>query len=229
MSNDLEKNKHKKINLLKKPKQKRSIDKVNRILDSAKYLLVFGGIDKLTTNHIAEHSGITVGSIYQYFPNKESIIYQIYLEMLDVVKVQIKDIRNRARGEHRDINQLIDELLNDIYGLPDIDINEAILDRELNKAMKLFPELQEIESEHSKIVISLLAEIIEDSSFQCGSDKTIQLATFLYSLEASISLFLHLDGDIDNAILWFKSATKSIFTTSTPQSTIHSDYVKTQF
>lgn len=214
MENKLKSNKNKKINILKKPKQKRSIEKVNRILDSAKYLLAFEGVDKLTTNHIAVHSGITVGSIYQYFPNKESIICQIYLDLLDVVKIQISDIRDRASTEHRDISQLIDELIYNIYGLPDIDINDANLDRELNKAMKLFPELQEIESEHSKIVISLLAEIIENSSFKCEADKAIQMATFLYSLEASIPIFLQLNGNIDNAILWFKSATKSIFVNS---------------
>lgn len=214
MSDKLENNKHKKIKILKKPKQKRSIDKVNRILDSAKYLLVFGGVDKLTTNHIADHSGITVGSIYQYFPNKESIIYQIYLEMLDRAKIQIKSVRDSSRSEHRDVNHLIDELIHDIYGLPSIDTNEATLGRELDKAMKLFPELQEIEYEHSKIVITLLAEIIEDSSFKCDSDKAIQLGTFLYSLEASIPIFIELNGDVDKALIWFKSAAKSIFSNS---------------
>lgn len=64
-----------KLNPRKIPQQKRSIERYQKIVDTAIELLGEVGYDDLTTDLIAERSGISVGSIYQFFPNKESIIY----------------------------------------------------------------------------------------------------------------------------------------------------------
>jgi len=66
------------------PTQERSRVKFEKVLDSAEELLVKHGIDYLTTPRIAEASGVTVGSIYQWFPNKESILSELYQRWLDV-------------------------------------------------------------------------------------------------------------------------------------------------
>ncbi len=58
----------------KEPRQKRSQEKVARILDAAAKVLVKEGYDAATTNRIAEVAGISVGSLYQYFSNKESLV-----------------------------------------------------------------------------------------------------------------------------------------------------------
>ena len=67
----------------KTPSQYRSIEKVRKILDGAIEVLVEDGLLALTTNSVAEMSGVTVGSIYQYFPNKEAILLVLYREWLD--------------------------------------------------------------------------------------------------------------------------------------------------
>ncbi|TGK81474.1 TetR/AcrR family transcriptional regulator [Leptospira noumeaensis] len=64
-----------KLNPRKVPQQKRSKERYQKIVDTAIELLGEVGYDDLTTDLIAERSGISVGSIYQFFPNKESIIY----------------------------------------------------------------------------------------------------------------------------------------------------------
>ncbi|TGL38928.1 TetR/AcrR family transcriptional regulator [Leptospira perdikensis] len=64
-----------KLNPRKIPQQKRSIERYQKIVDTTIELLGEVGYDDLTTDLIAERSGISVGSIYQFFPNKESIIY----------------------------------------------------------------------------------------------------------------------------------------------------------
>ncbi|EMY70652.1 TetR/AcrR family transcriptional regulator [Leptospira vanthielii] len=64
-----------KLNPRKIPQQKRSIERYQKIVNTAIELLGEVGYDDLTTDLIAERSGISVGSIYQFFPNKESIIY----------------------------------------------------------------------------------------------------------------------------------------------------------
>lgn len=47
---------------------------VRRILDAGKAVLIERGYDDATTNRIAEAAGISPGSLYQYFGNKEAII-----------------------------------------------------------------------------------------------------------------------------------------------------------
>lgn len=58
----------------KKPTQQRAKETVDRILSATAVLLDEVGIDGTTTNLIAERSGVTVGSMYQYFPNKYAIL-----------------------------------------------------------------------------------------------------------------------------------------------------------
>lgn len=71
------------VKIRKRPSQARSREKVQKVLDAAAKLLIEQGIDSVTTPRIAEVSGVTVGSIYQYFPNKESILHELYQWWLD--------------------------------------------------------------------------------------------------------------------------------------------------
>lgn len=58
----------------KAPKQKRSREMVSRLLDATAKTIASRGLDGTTTNHIAEQAGVSIGSLYQYFPDKESLI-----------------------------------------------------------------------------------------------------------------------------------------------------------
>lgn len=58
------------IKARKKPRQKRSQAMVEKILSKTKDLLVRDGLRSLTTNRVADAAQISVGSLYQYFPNK---------------------------------------------------------------------------------------------------------------------------------------------------------------
>jgi len=58
----------------KQPQQGRSRATVDVILAAATRVLCKHGYDGATTNRIAELAGVSVGSLYQYFPNKEAIV-----------------------------------------------------------------------------------------------------------------------------------------------------------
>jgi AcrR family transcriptional regulator len=58
----------------KLPQQDRSRITVEAILEATTRILTEEGYDKANTNYIAERAGISVGSLYQYFPNKESLM-----------------------------------------------------------------------------------------------------------------------------------------------------------
>ncbi|RDS84917.1 TetR/AcrR family transcriptional regulator [Dyella monticola] len=61
----------------KRPRQARSNATVEAILQAATYILVKDGWARFTTNRIAERAGVNIASLYQYFPNKESIVIEL--------------------------------------------------------------------------------------------------------------------------------------------------------
>lgn len=61
----------------KRPKQERSQATVEAILTATAHILTENGYDQLTTNRVAERAGVSIGSLYQYFPNKEALIFAL--------------------------------------------------------------------------------------------------------------------------------------------------------
>jgi AcrR family transcriptional regulator len=61
----------------KRPKQDRAAQTRQRILDSAARVFAEYGYAAGTTNRIAEHAELSIGSLYQYFPNKDAILHTL--------------------------------------------------------------------------------------------------------------------------------------------------------
>ena len=61
------------LNPRKQPVQSRSSKTVDVILEAAAHILEERGFDGYTTNAIAERAGVSIGSLYQYFPGKDAI------------------------------------------------------------------------------------------------------------------------------------------------------------
>jgi len=61
----------------KQPQQARSTDLVAAILEAAIQVLARDGAQRFTTARVAEKAGVSVGSLYQYFPNKAAILFRL--------------------------------------------------------------------------------------------------------------------------------------------------------
>jgi len=61
----------------KRPVQSRSQATVDAILDAAARILVRDGYGAFTTNRVAAIAGVSVGSLYQYFPKKEALLAEL--------------------------------------------------------------------------------------------------------------------------------------------------------
>lgn len=58
----------------KAPRQARAVATVDSILEATAHLLGDGGFAALSTNRIARRAGVSIGSLYQYFPNKHAVV-----------------------------------------------------------------------------------------------------------------------------------------------------------
>lgn len=67
----------KRLTPLREPRQRRSKVTCDAIIEAATQLLMEKGYAATTTNHIAKRAGISIGSLYQYFPNKEAIAVEL--------------------------------------------------------------------------------------------------------------------------------------------------------
>lgn len=65
------------ISSRKEPRQARSAQLVSDILEAAVRVLTQDGARRFTTARVAERAGVSVGSLYQYFPNKEAILFRL--------------------------------------------------------------------------------------------------------------------------------------------------------
>ena len=65
------------ISSRKRPKQARSTELVAAILEAAAQVLAKEGAPRFTTARVAERAGVSVGSVYQYFPNKAAILFRL--------------------------------------------------------------------------------------------------------------------------------------------------------
>jgi AcrR family transcriptional regulator len=62
----------------KLPRQSRSVAMVDAILEASARILLERGYIGMSTNAVAERAGVSVGSLYQYFPNKESLLAALH-------------------------------------------------------------------------------------------------------------------------------------------------------
>jgi len=76
----------------KNASQKRSRATVDALIEATARILVREGFDKASTNHIAEVAGVSVGSLYQYFPSKEALVAA-------VIDRHNQEIMRTVRGE----------------------------------------------------------------------------------------------------------------------------------
>ena len=68
----------KRSSVRREPKQRRARQTLDAVLDAAVRVLKREGYSALTTNRIAEVAGVSIGSLYQYFPEKSAIFEALH-------------------------------------------------------------------------------------------------------------------------------------------------------
>jgi AcrR family transcriptional regulator len=80
------------ISSRKHPRQARSEQLVSDILTAAAQVLARDGAHRFTTARVAEKAGVSIGSLYQYFPNKAAILFRLQKEEWAETGGMLRDI-----------------------------------------------------------------------------------------------------------------------------------------
>lgn len=84
------------ISSRKTPRQTRSTELVSAILEAAIQVLAQEGAQRFTTARVAEKAGVSVGSLYQYFPNKAAILFRLQSDEWRQTHAMLTDILGDA-------------------------------------------------------------------------------------------------------------------------------------
>lgn len=144
----------KKIGTQRTPVQLRSFQRREEILQTTAALLERVGFDDLTTILIAKELGISVGSLYHYFPNKQAILYALGEQWLEEQTLALEEIAAQEL-ESLDITAFIDLAFNRMLTV----YREQRGLLPLVQAMWAVPELRDLDERHDEIVIGYLADM----------------------------------------------------------------------
>src|SRR6202044_731932 len=150
-----------KISSRKQPQQARSAELVEAILDAAVQVLAKEGAHRFTTARVAEKAGVSVGSLYQYFPNKATILFRL---QSDEWRQTSELLRAILEDDHRPPLERLRVL---VHAFIRSECDEAGMRVALNDAAPLYrdaPEAQEARVSGGRTVQVFMREALPKAS-----------------------------------------------------------------
>lgn len=149
------------ISLRKKPKQARSTELVSAIIQAALQVLEKEGAVRFTTARVAEKAGVSVGSVYQYFPNKAAILFRLQSDEWQQTTAMLSGILGNADRPP------LDRLRALVHAFIQSECEEAGLRQALNDAAPLYrdaPEAKENRTAADSVYRHFIEEVLPDAS-----------------------------------------------------------------
>ena len=145
----------------KRPRQARSAALVAAVLDAAVQVLQRQGAGRFTMARVAERAGVSVGSLYQYFPNKAAILFRLqsdeWRRTTDLLREILED------GRH----QPLDRLRRLVHAFIRSECEEAAIRGALDDAAPLYrdaPEAREARAGGDLTIARFMADALPGAS-----------------------------------------------------------------
>lgn len=145
----------------KQPQQARSNDLVAAILQAAVQVLAKEGMRRFTTTRVAERAGVSVGSVYQYFPNKAAILFRLQSDEWQQTSELLQGIlENREHPPLARLRTLVHAFVHS-------ECEEAAVRVALNDAAPLYrdaPQAREVRASGRQAVEVFMQEVLPAAS-----------------------------------------------------------------
>lgn len=150
------------VELLEKnrPRQERAKRTYENILHAAAELLVEVGVERISTNLIAERAGITVPALYRYFPNKYAVLYALGAVLMDRQNRIFTEWYNQQM-ESGGVAALIENSYDLLKVTYDATL-EQVGGHEITQALRAVQPLQALRLESHRLVANQFAEVAAD-------------------------------------------------------------------
>jgi AcrR family transcriptional regulator len=149
------------ISSRKQPQQARSAELVAAILEAAVQVLAKEGAQRFTTARVAEKAGVSVGSLYQYFPNKAAILFRLQSD-------EWRQTTELLRGILEDVQRPpLERLRILVQAFIRSECDEAAMRVALNDAAPLYrdaPEAQDARASGDRTVQVFMQEALPEAS-----------------------------------------------------------------
>ena len=143
----------------RKPKQARSNDLVSAILEAALRVLATEGAARFTTTRVAERAGVSVGSVYQYFPNKASILFRLQAdEWRQTTEMLTRILLDTTRPPFERLRRLVHAFVRS-------ECEEAAMRVALSDAAPLYrdaPEAHEARASGDRTIAAFMVEVLPE-------------------------------------------------------------------
>jgi AcrR family transcriptional regulator len=83
----------------KRPVQARSKQTVAAIVQATAQVLMSDGYDRATTNRVAEKAGVSIGSLYEYFPNKEALVAELASAHIQELEERVDTVLGNSNNQ----------------------------------------------------------------------------------------------------------------------------------
>lgn len=180
------------ISLRKAPQQARSAQLVADILEAAIHVLTRDGARRFTTARVAERAGVSVGSVYQYFPNKEAILFRLQVDEWTRTSAVLRAIlTDRSHPPEQRLRTLVDTFLR-------TEREEASLRAALDDAAPLYrdaPEAVAMETHGTRMFTTFLGELMPDAPRRERAVMAEMITTVMGAVGDSVTTD-HSDADV---------------------------------
>lgn len=149
------------------PRQHRSRQTVEAVLDAVPLVMKRHGAASITTNRIAEVAGVSIGSLYQYFPDKRSVFNALHERHVGDVRNMLE--RHIAARTSSSFSEFVLDLVEDLVDLHSV---ETELHQLVSASVNESPE----QFRHG------MRAVFENAIAQYGSEKTNRILFVLPSL-----------------------------------------------
>jgi AcrR family transcriptional regulator len=143
------------LNPRKSPTQARSTASVEALLDTAIQVLLAIGKDRLTTTRVATRAGVSVGTLYQYFPNKESLLQAALSRHLHHVAETIET--TCAQNHHQPLDMMASALITAFYAAKMQNIKTSIALYQVSSDLDAARIVRQIGNRSNKAIAAMLA------------------------------------------------------------------------
>ncbi|MGH0035402.1 MAG: TetR/AcrR family transcriptional regulator [Myxococcota bacterium] len=179
----------------KRPRQARSRATVEAILEAAARIFRQHGYAAGTTDRIAEKAGVSIGTLYQYFPNKDALLVALAERHIDAGFARVRELLDRSAAAELPLESLVRRFVEAMIALH---AHEPELHRVLFEEAPLPASLRRSLRQRELALAGEVRAVLEAQPGVCMGDPMVSAYVVVQTIEGLVHGFiLHPPAGID--------------------------------